>query len=601
MIRLAFIVLLCLAGAAARGAERGYGADDAAQDVWLLENGEPKTWVSAMRRLMGERSLPRLAVASVLRRMDVLQGRDRIDLCKALGTAIADPRAQAALLSLARAPAENVRTAARAALAKRGSALAPGTLLALAAEEGAERVRFIGAWSARYGELNGVKSAPLRSARRAAEGAHRDDPAFAALSRLARDPDEKVARRAAEALGLLIDTRVEELLFESGQAGNILALWQLAYRGDERAFEPLLRWTREEAGRAKSDWDRRKAWERLGGSLPALFFPRLLAHYRNAGGAIAKDDAKLTIEGHLGLGLLDEPVAMRELDALASDADPFLRASAQKVLGWGRNRERGRAAPKLLRENLLVGAAVAGIAVGLVIFLLAFRLLMLKRLVHGLPAQKIRSVPPGLVALKGEVRLHAGAYATHPFTGERCVVHEGARLPFWLQDGTGRILVDPDGAALLSEDGVVLPGERVLVVGTFRKPAPAQRVSSGEDDVDESVPAPELGIDAEESDPASRPGIDAQAAASIARRDRELTWFSRAGGWLVQALTRVTLGQNAARMMFLDARQCFWIWDDLDERPFHAQREASAMTAGALFAGAWLLVIVGAILGLPSI
>jgi hypothetical protein len=75
----------------------------------------------------------------------------------------------------------------------------------------------------------------------------------------------------------------------------------------------------------------------------------------------------------------------------------------------------------------------------------------------------------------------------------------------------------------------------------------------------------------------------------------------RAGGWLVRALTRATLGQNAARMMFLDARQCYWIWDDLDERPFHAQRETAAMTAGALFAGAWLLVIVGAILGLPSI
>ena len=578
MIRLALIVVLWLASAAAPGAEQSYSGDDAAQDVWLLENGARETWVPAMRRLMGERYLPRLAVASVLRRVDALEGRDRVDLCRALGTAIVDPRAQQALLALARDPAGDVRRAARTALVEHGSGLAPETLLALAAEEGGDRARFVRTWQDRYGELNGVRSSPRHAARIAAETARGDDDAFAALSRLALDPDKQVARTATEALGLLIDARVEDLLFERGRAGSVTALWQLAYRGDARAFEPLARWTREEAGRAKNEWDRRKAYERLGSDLPALFFPRLVAQYRGAADAAQKQGAQLAIEGHLGLGLLDEPVALRELQALAADADPFLRASAQKVLGWGRNRDTERAAPVLLGRTLLVGAAVAGIAVGLLIFLLAFRLLMLKRFVHGLPAQKIRSAPPGLVALKGEVRLHAKQYATHPFTGERCVIHDGERLPFWLEDGTGRILVDPQGAALLSEDGVVVPGERVLVVGTFRKAPEPQANGAAANDEAETEATPEL-----------------------ARRDKELTWFSHAGGWLVRALTRAALGQNAARMMFLDARQCFWIWDDLNERPFHAQREAAAMAAGALFAGAWLLVVVGAILGLPSI
>lgn len=599
MTRLLLALVFGLACAAAVGAQKEYSGDDAAQDVWLLENGAPDAWVPALRRLTAERYLHRQAVASVLRRMDVLQGHDRVALCKALGTAIADPRAQAALLGLARDPADAVRRAARTALVEHGSGLMPETLLVLATEEGEDRARFLRAWLARYGEVKQLNSSRLSAARRAAESAHREDGAYAALSRMARDADAQVARYAIEALGLLIDMRAGDILYELGREGSVTALWQLAYRGDARAFEPLVDWTHREARRATRDWDRRKAYERLGSHLPALFFPRLVGLYREAGDALEKQALQQAIEGHLGLGLLDEPVALRELEALAADTDPFLRASAQKVLGWGRSRDAERAAPRLLRENLLVGAALAGIVAGLLVFLLAFRLLMLKRLVHGLPPQKLRSVAPGLVALKGVVRLHAGQFATHPFTGERCVVHEAERLPFWLDDGTGRILVDPQGAALLSEDGVVVPGERVLVVGTFRKPP---TTAGGAESTNEPTDhAADDGADEAVDDVAKEAPTAPEAAPAIMRRDRELTWFALAGGWLVRALTRATLGQNAARMMFLDARQCYWIWDDLDERPFHAQREASAMTAGALFAGAWLLVIIGAILGLPSI
>ncbi|MFH1603677.1 MAG: HEAT repeat domain-containing protein, partial [Pseudomonadota bacterium] len=510
MTRLLLALVFGLACAAAVGAPKEYSGDDAAQDVWLLEKGVPDTWVPAMRRLMGQRYLPGLAVASVLRRMDALEDRNRVVLCRALGTAIRDPRAQQALLEFARDPYEDVRRAARTALVEHSSGLAPETLLKLAIDDGGDRVRFLRAWLTRYDEIKQIRSSRLMAARQAARKALRDDDAFAALSELATDSDKRVAHDATEALGLLIDTRVEDFLFERAREGSITALWQLAYRGDARAFEPLVQWTRAEAERATSDWDRRKAYKGLGNYLPAVFFPNLVALYRSAAGAPERQGAQLAIEGHLGLGLLDEPIARRELEALATDTDPFLRASAQKVLSWGRSRDAERAAPRLLRENLLVGAAVAGIAVGLVIFLLAFRLLMLRRLVHGLPAQKIRSVAPGLVALKGVVQLHAGQFAKHPFTGERCVVREGERLPFWLDDGTGRILVDPQGAALLSEDGVVVPGERVLVVGTFRRAYGPEAESTTADD-----------------EPGARP--------SMMRRDRELTWFTRIGGWLVRA------------------------------------------------------------------
>ena len=172
------------------------------------------------------------------------------------------------------------------------------------------------------------------------------------------------------------------------------------------------------------------------------------------------------------------------------------------------------------------------------------------------------------MALQGEVQPFQDQLTTHPFTGETCVVFEDARYSFWLDDGSGRILVDPQGAALLSEDDTLVPGERVLVVGTLR-----QGVRHG--------------------------GESAQRF--LARRDHELTWFTRISGWAVSALTGLLLGRNAARMMFLNERQCFWIWDDLDERPFLDGTESAGMTAGLLFAGAWILVFVGAVLGLPTL
>lgn len=269
------------------------------------------------------------------------------------------------------------------------------------------------------------------------------------------------------------------------------------------------------------------------------------------------------IEGHLGMNLLDEPAALQEIRGLANDPDEFLRSTAATVLGWERQRDAARTAPERSRRTWLVTGSLAGIVVGAMLFLLAFRLLMLKRLVQRLPVQKIRSAPAGLVAVQGRVETYRGQDTTHPLTGEKCVVFERTRCPFWVNDGIGRILVDPQGAELLSEDEMLVPGEQVLVVGTLQRSVPEGETS---------------------------------AQFSLARRDHDLTWFARIGGWVVRAATGVFLGRDAARMMFLDARQCFWIWDDLDERPFLAERETSGMTAGLLFAGAWILVFVAAIL-----
>lgn len=567
MKRLVYLVVIFVLSAAAWGAAPGYRGDDAAQDIWLLENGSPETWVPAMRRLMAERFLHKKAVASVLRRMDALRGRDRIALCRALGTAWHDPRALDALLGLTRDPEAGVRRAARSTLAEQARHLPAGLLLRLAVETGERQKEFLRSWQGRYSDAEALQRSRRKAATTAQMKQLNAEPAFSVLAGLAAGADD-VAKTATEALGLLVDTRVEDELLRLAIAGSQTALLQLAERGDARSFDPLVAWGRAGASRARNDFDRKRALESVGHTFPALFLPRLIALYRAAADPSQKQEARWMIEGHVGSKLLDEPAALQEMRGLAGDPDEFLRSTAVKVLGWERNRAAERSAPERARRAWLVAGSLAGIVLGVMIYLLAFRLLMLKRFVKHLPVQRIRSAPVGLVALQGKVQPHQDQQTMHPLTAEKCVVFEHTRFPFWVDDGTGRILVEPQGAALLSEDGMLVPGEQVLVAGMLQRGVPEGETS---------------------------------VQPYLARRDHELTWFARINGWVVRAVTGLFLGRDAARMMFLDQRQCFWIWDDLDERPFLAERETSGMTAGLLFAGAWILVFVGAVLVPPAL
>ena len=567
MKRLVCMVAIFIVSAATWGAAPNYSGDDVAQDIWLLENGSPHTWAPAMRRLMAERYLHKKAVASVIRRMEALEGRDRLKLCQALGTAWQDPRALDALLRLTRDPDADVQRAAYSSLSEQARHLPADLLLRLAAETGEKQKEFLRSWQGRYSDAGALQGSRRKATVIAQTKQINAEPAFSILAGLAAGSGD-VAKAAIESLGLLTDTRVEDELLRLALAGNPTALLQLAERGDARAFDPLVEWGRAGASRARNDFDRKRALESVGHVFPALFFRRLVSLYRAAADPPQKQQARWMIEGHLGSKLLDEPAAMQEMQGLANDPDEFLRSTAVKVLGWERNRDAERSAPERARRVWLISGSLAGIVLGVMIYLLAFRLLMLKRFVQHLPVQKIRSAPAGLVALQGEVQPYQGQQTTHPLTGEQCVVLERTRYPFWLNDDTGRILVEPQGAALLSEDGMLVPGERVLVVATPQQGTPAGETS---------------------------------AQPFLARRDHELTWFTRISGWVVRTATGLFLGRNAARMMFLNERQCFWIWDDLDERPFLVEREASGMAAGLLFAGAWILVFVGAVLGLTSI
>ncbi len=116
-------------------------------------------------------------------------------------------------------------------------------------------------------------------------------------------------------------------------------------------------------------------------------------------------------------------------------------------------------------NHLTVLSAVA-IAGGLYFFFLGFQLLARKRLLLTTPTSKVRSAALGLVEVNG---MAAGPYTMPaPITGKPCflyhttawqqradkkqewekVADETLHLPFFIDDGTGQLLIEPLGADL---------------------------------------------------------------------------------------------------------------------------------------------------------
>jgi hypothetical protein len=111
--------------------------------------------------------------------------------------------------------------------------------------------------------------------------------------------------------------------------------------------------------------------------------------------------------------------------------------------------------------------ASAGCVTGVFLFYRGFRNLQRRRLILDTPASKIRSASLGLVEVSG---LAAGPYTIPaPVTGAPCYYHrtiawqfkqagknkewqkvaeETMHLPFFLDDNTGKVLVDPNGAEM---------------------------------------------------------------------------------------------------------------------------------------------------------
>jgi hypothetical protein len=102
---------------------------------------------------------------------------------------------------------------------------------------------------------------------------------------------------------------------------------------------------------------------------------------------------------------------------------------------------------------------------GLYWFARGFRDLRTARRLRDMPTARVRSLPQGSVELSGTA--HSAEPATAPFTGKACAYYEAevlehrrsgkrsrwvtrhreaSSLPFWLDDGTGRVCVLPAGA-----------------------------------------------------------------------------------------------------------------------------------------------------------
>jgi E3 Ubiquitin ligase len=123
-------------------------------------------------------------------------------------------------------------------------------------------------------------------------------------------------------------------------------------------------------------------------------------------------------------------------------------------------------ADSLFALNPLTLLAAVGCAGGLYLFVRGFRLLTRKRLLLNTPTSKIRSASLGLVEVSG---LATGPHTIPaPITGKPCylyrttawrqrdtenhewkkIAEETLRVPFFLDDSTGKLLVDPAGADL---------------------------------------------------------------------------------------------------------------------------------------------------------
>lgn len=133
-------------------------------------------------------------------------------------------------------------------------------------------------------------------------------------------------------------------------------------------------------------------------------------------------------------------------------------------------------------ENILLLAAGLG-GYGIVYGFLRF---LLKRMVENLPTSKVRSAAMGVCELQGTVRPWRDPLKAY-YSGLDCVlyqylverrrtdskgrtrwetIHEGGRrAPFYLEDETGRILVDPQGLRLELDVGFEAHGDNIPAPG----------------------------------------------------------------------------------------------------------------------------------------
>jgi HEAT repeat protein len=539
----ALLVAVLLGAAPLRGA---IVAEEPSDYTRALEAGPPSLWNEAVSGLLGENDqLPLHAVSSVMRRFDDLEPRLRVRVVRALRRHPQHPRTLETLVPLVREGGGELRTAAVESLFSLRTPAAMDAFEDLILEESPHRM---GALNALVASADSVSPEAF------------DERYLPAIAVLLHAEDAEIRRTATKAT-MRIDTpglRDEwaRVLSDPDPVIREAALWHLAERGDARPCPELV-------DRAKADVD---SIERVGSLCAPSSLFLYVDGYRNA-----KDDAERAfygtlIENGLRSDFLDDPAMVASLRELSRSDEPFVREKVAAFLDWGDARERARNRDEALREAVLpivlVLSATVAALLGILLFIWSFRLWTLATRVRNRPLSRAASLSSGPVALEGEAQ-PAGSYLRHPVTGEPCLYYAGADVAhpearFYLEDDSGRVLVDPRRAVFFSEDGVLVAGERVHVVGFAAGRSP---VVVGKDE----------------------PG-------------RPL--YSRAVHGLISALLGFGRSTSVTKMLFSDPRHCFWIWDDLERRPMGERRDQLWLALGVLLGGAWMVVFAVSVMGL---
>ncbi|MCP4041365.1 MAG: HEAT repeat domain-containing protein [Gammaproteobacteria bacterium] len=539
-----------------------------AQAVRTLETGKPAQWPNAIRQITEQaKYIPSLALSSVLYRLPFLAASERLQIAESLNGYGCEPRPLGALADLVLDKDDKVKKAAEYQLFQCSKQSARDFFLHTTTPDHPLRGKLVTRLAQLYLQeresgQEGKDYSTWQAVQEAGQGA-REETYLPVILPLAEDPDPAVRKAVAEALKYFADVRMDGQLFrltkDPDRKVRRAAQWSLASRGDERVFKPLLEWTKTRKQRSR--WHRDRHFERLGA---AFDYSNLLGYpaiYKSARTEDERRDYRYLINGALGSGILDRPEIMAGLERWLDDENEFIRDTGRKVLSWRDNRKRKELKEKLgdsLPAGLLFAAAGLSGLFGLVMFAWAFRLLRLWYLAHGLPPASLRSMAVGQVAVKGRLQAATG-YIRHPMTGDLCLFYGGADRDhpdhrLYLEDKTGRVLIDPRGAVLLSTEGMLVPGEEVYVLSN--------------------------------AEPADTTGPDRR----VLNKNHEPRNWQRS---LLHFVVRRLMGGNArggaARMLFSDPRTAFWIWGET-RKPLSSVWELAVMFFAVLLSGYWLMV-----------
>ena len=413
------------------------------------------------------------------------------------------------------------------------------------------------------------------------------DELFSILVPFVTDPSAEVRKTLAGEIGGVVDERVNDLLYRmwADPDAGVNAMVTLAKRGDVRACGPLLEWAEQRivartGGRAvHSDKEDDPKWRAqrfswLGRHCGPLQPARLIGLYRRAQTPEERLDRMNMLSG-VPIGLPVGAAILAALKEAAADSNPEIRQWASgrlaTIAGYEKHRrlqgsETEELALRGVLQYALAGTLFAAGALGLFIFLWGLRMLQLRRLLQHLAPANARTVTLGLASLRGEVHPVGGKLLAHPVTEEPCVYYAGASgdssdLSFWLVDDTGRVLVDPQGVVLISEDQTLMPGERAQILGTA--------VRTGEPD---------------------------GSMRTVLRRGTDERMLVERLLMLPVRLLFGMLGPSArvAATLFTRPEHSFWIWDDLHHAPMTTQRDLTAVYLSMLAAAAWITLLVAA-------